>query len=96
MKKKRELYKEVSKIKKTSIIIVFFLSNMEYQQYHDMNLIHFQRFPYDHNNQFHRRDSVQLLPTSQVLRSDDINCEESIQPERGIAGFVSKLYQYVH
>jgi hypothetical protein len=73
---------------------------MEYQHYHDMNLIPFQQFPYDNHHQFQRQDSLQLLSTTttttttdQVFSRSDINSEESIRPERGIAGFVSKLYE---
>jgi hypothetical protein len=59
---------------------------MEY--YHDINLIPFQQFPtYDH-----QRQELQLLSTDQPFRSAH-DCEESSHPERGIAGFVSKLYQ---
>lgn len=68
-----------------------------------------QSFPYNNNNQFQRQtDTLHILtsPTddmfnrsqqwnssSDMMDLNNNNNEELNQPERGIAGFVSKLYQ---
>lgn len=77
---------------------------MSFQQYHDLTYdpYRFNSHPLEYQNS---QDSLQALtpPSDEIFKTspwsssnlitNDMDCEEISQPERGIAGFVSKLYQ---
>jgi len=64
---------------------------MDYQHYNDPSLIPFHTYNLASSSSSPTTDlsNWNMMPTSHT----HLDGEDSIQPERGIAGFVSKLYQ---